>query len=185
MEYTVKSAYSSLRYDDTNYGRKWRGTEVSLDLDEGERGEWKSWLNTQHSKNEDRGIQSHHFMQVLDLVGYILAFLPCLFSSLLFSAICKAFSDNHFAFLYFFFFFLFDLIFKPQTLYLFCQTSKRICHRYTCAPHPEPSSLLPPHTISLGCPSAPAPSIQYRALNLDWQLVSYMILHMFVWIFSN
>ena len=22
MEYTVKSAYSSLRYDDTNYGRK-------------------------------------------------------------------------------------------------------------------------------------------------------------------
>ena len=51
--------------------------------------------------------------------------------------------------------------------------------------HPEPSSLLPPHTISLGCPSAPAPSIQYRALNLDWQLVSYMILHMFVWIFSN
>ena len=31
----------------------------------------------------------------------------------------------------------------------------------------------------LGCPSAPAPSIQYRASNLDWQLVSYMILYMF------
>ena len=82
MEYTVKSAYSSLRYDDTNYGRKWRGTEVSLDFDEGERGEWKSWLNTQHSKNEDRGIQSHHFMQVLDLVGYILAFFLLFFSQL-------------------------------------------------------------------------------------------------------
>ena len=41
------------------------------------------------------------------------------------------------------------------------------------------SSLLPPHTIPLGRPSAPAPSIQYRASNLDWQLVSYMILHMF------
>ena len=27
-------------------------------------------------------------------------------------------------------------------------------------PHPEPSSLLPPHTIPLGPPSAPAPSIQ-------------------------
>ena len=27
-----------------------------------ERGEWKSWLKTQHSKNEDHGIQSHHFM---------------------------------------------------------------------------------------------------------------------------
>ena len=35
-------------------------------------------------------------------------------------------------------------------------------------PHPEPSSLLPPHTIPLGRPSAPAPSIQYRASNLDW-----------------
>ena len=28
-------------------------------------------------------------------------------------------------------------------------------------------------------PSAPAPSIQYRASNLDWRLVSYMILCMF------
>jgi len=25
-------------------------------------GEWKSWLETQHSKNEDHGILSHHFM---------------------------------------------------------------------------------------------------------------------------
>ena len=24
--------------------------------------EWKSWLKTQHSKNEDHGIWSHHFM---------------------------------------------------------------------------------------------------------------------------
>ena len=31
-------------------------------LDKGERGEGKSWLKTQHSKNEDHGIQSHHFM---------------------------------------------------------------------------------------------------------------------------
>ena len=31
-------------------------------LDEGERGEWKSWLKTQHSKTKDHGIQSHHFM---------------------------------------------------------------------------------------------------------------------------
>ena len=38
---------------------------------------------------------------------------------------------------------------------------------------------LPPHTIPLGHPSAPAPSIQYHALNLDWQFVSYMILYMF------
>ena len=63
-------------------------------------------------------------------------------------------------------------------LYWFCHTSTWICHRYTRVPHPEPSSLLPPHTIPLGRPSALAPSIQYRALNLDWQLVSY-ILYMF------
>ena len=31
-------------------------------LDEGERGEQKSWLKTQHSENKDHGIQSHHFM---------------------------------------------------------------------------------------------------------------------------
>ena len=41
-------------------GRKWRETKETLD--EGERGEWKSWLKTQHSKNEDHGIQSHYFM---------------------------------------------------------------------------------------------------------------------------
>ena len=31
-------------------------------LDESERGEWKSWLKTQHLKNKVHGIQSHHFM---------------------------------------------------------------------------------------------------------------------------
>ena len=35
-------------------GRKQRGTKEPLD--EGERGEWKCWLKTQHSKNEDHGI---------------------------------------------------------------------------------------------------------------------------------
>ena len=39
-----------------------------------------------------------------------------------------------------------------------------LLHLYT---HPEPSSHLLPHTIPLGHPSAPAPSIQYRASNLD------------------
>ena len=31
-------------------------------LDEAKRGEWESWLRTQHSENKDHGIQSHHFM---------------------------------------------------------------------------------------------------------------------------
>ena len=73
-----------------------------------------------------------------------------------------------------FFFFL-----NFTILYWFCHISKWIRHRYTCVPHPEPSSLLPPHSIPLGHPSAPAPSIQYCASNLDWRLISYMLLYIF------
>ena len=71
------------------------------------------------------------------------------------------------------------ILFNFTILYWFCHISKWICHRYTYVPHPDPSSLLPPYTIPLGRPSAPAPSIQYHASNLDWQLVSYMILYIF------
>ena len=60
-------------------------------------------------------------------------------------------------------------------LYWFCHTSTWIHHRYTRV-HP---SLLPPRIIPLGHPSAPAPSIQYHASNLDWRFVSCMILYMF------
>ena len=76
-------------------------------------------------------------------------------------------------------FFYFILFLNFAILYWFCQISRWIHHRYTCVPHPEPSSLLPPHTILLGRPSAPAPSIQYHASNLDWRLISYMILYVF------
>ena len=79
----------------------------------------------------------------------------------------------------FFFFLNFILFLNFTILYWFCQISTWIRHRYTCVPHPEPSSLLPPHSIPLGRPSAPAPSIQYRASNLDWRLVPYMILYVF------
>ena len=72
-------------------------------------------------------------------------------------------------------FFLFYFIFKLYNIILVLPNIEM----YTCVPHPEPSSLLPPHTLPLGRPSAPAPSIQYRASNLDWWLVSYMILYMF------
>ena len=36
------------------YGRKWRGTKKPLG--ESERGEWKSWLKAQHSKNKDHDL---------------------------------------------------------------------------------------------------------------------------------
>ena len=45
------------------YGRKQRGTKEPLD--EGERGETKSWLQTQHSENEDHGIHSHDHSHLL------------------------------------------------------------------------------------------------------------------------
>ena len=64
-------------------------------------------------------------------------------------------------------------------LYWFCHTSTWICHKYTRVPHPEPPSLLPPHTIPLGRLSAPAPSILYPASNLDWRFISYMLLYLF------
>ena len=41
----------------------------------------------------------------------------------------------------------------------------------------NPLSHLPPHTIPLGHPSAPAPSILCPASNLDWRFVSYDIIH--------
>ena len=45
------------------YGRNWRGTKEPLD--ESERGEWKAWLKTQHSKNEAHDIWSQHFMETV------------------------------------------------------------------------------------------------------------------------
>ena len=52
---------NNLRYaDDTILMAESKETKEYLD--ESERGEWKSWLKTQHSKSEDHGIWSHHFM---------------------------------------------------------------------------------------------------------------------------
>ena len=81
--------------------------------------------------------------------------------------------DPLFACSYVFFFFHFTI------LYWFCHTSTWIRHRCTRVPNPEPSSHLPPHTISPGPPSAPAPSILCPVSNLDWQFVSYVIVYMF------
>ena len=84
---------------------------------------------------------------------------------------------------YFFLIFKFKFIYFNwrliTILYRFCHTSTWIHHRYTQVPHPEPPSHLHPHTIPLGHPSAPAPSILYPASNLYWLFISYMILYMF------
>ena len=81
--------------------------------------------------------------------------------------------------LFFLFIIIIIIFFYFTILYWFCHTSTCICHRCTHIPHPEPPSHLPPHTILLGHPSAPAPSFLDPASNLDWQFIFYMILYMF------
>ena len=53
---------NNLRYADDTTLMAESEEELKEPLDESERGESKSWLQTQHSENEDHGIQSHHFM---------------------------------------------------------------------------------------------------------------------------
>ena len=78
----------------------------------------------------------------------------------------------------YFLIFIFTLFYFTM-LYWFCHTLTWIHHGCTWVPNPEPPSHLPPHIISLYHPCAPAPSILYPVLNLDWWFVSYMIVYMF------
>ena len=71
------------------------------------------------------------------------------------------------------------LFFYFTILYWYCHTSTCIRHGCSRVPHPEPPSHLPPHTIPLGHPSAPAPSTLPHASNLDWRFISHMIVYMF------
>ena len=61
----------------------------------------------------------------------------------------------------------------------FGHTFTWISHGCTCVPHPEPLSLLPPHPIPQGHPSAPALSTLSHASNMDWQSISHMIIYIF------
>ena len=61
----------------------------------------------------------------------------------------------------FFLIFIFFISWRLITLQYcsgFCHTLTWISHGFTCIPHPDPPSHLPPHPIPLGLPSAPAPS---------------------------
>ena len=53
---------NSLRYADDTTLMAESEEELKKPLDESERRERKSWLQAQHSENEDHGIWSHHFM---------------------------------------------------------------------------------------------------------------------------
>ena len=109
----------------------------------------------------------------MEFIGSLIFFLPC---STPFLTPCHSFFFPSFFLKYKFIYFNWRLI---TILYWFCHTSTWIHH--THVPHSESPSHLPPHTIPLGYPSAPATSILYPALNLDWRFISYMILYMFQW----
>ena len=55
----------------------------------------------------------------------------------------------------------------------FCHTLTWISHGFTCIPHPDPSSHLPPHLVPLGLPSAPALSTSLK--NPNWAGDLYII----------
>ena len=80
---------------------------------------------------------------------------------------------------FFIYFFKFYFIFKIYNIVLVLPNIEmNLPQVYMCSPS---WTLLPPPSPyhPLGRPSAPAPSIQYRASNLDRRLVSYMILCVF------
>ena len=87
-------------------------------------------------------------------------------SSAEFILLGKGVDTRPISFFFFFLIFIFSL-FYFTILYLFCHILTWIRHGCTWVPNPEPPSHRPPHTISLGHPSAPAPSILYPASNLD------------------
>ena len=84
-----------------------------------------------------------------------------------------------FSFFFFFIFLKFYFIFKPYNIVLVLPNIEM--NPPQVYPRSPSWTLLPPPspTLPLGHPSAPAPNIQYCALNLDWWFVSYMILYMF------
>ena len=53
---------NNLRYGDDTTQMAESEEELKEPLDEGERGELKSWFEIQHSKNQDHSIWFHHFM---------------------------------------------------------------------------------------------------------------------------
>ena len=55
----------------------------------------------------------------------------------------------------------------------FCHTLTWISHGFTCVPHPNPPSRLPPYPIPLGLPSAPGPST--CLMHLTWAGISFTL----------
>ena len=56
---------------------------------------------------------------------------------------------------------------------VFCHTLTWISHGFTCVPHPNPPSRLPPHPIPLGLPSAPA--LSTCLMHPTWAVISFTL----------
>ena len=83
--------------------------------------------------------------------------------------------------IFYFYFYFFCLLFLLYFTLQYCMVLPYIDmnpHGCTCVPKHEPPSHLPPHNISLGHHRAPAPSMLYPALDIDWRFDSYMIVYM-------
>ena len=88
----------------------------------------------------------------------------------------RDFYFHFFIFIFFILKFLFLLYFTLQYCIGFAlhwHESTTGAHAFPNLNHPPPH--LPPHNISLGHHRAPAPSMLYPALNIDWRFDSYMI----------
>ena len=106
----------------------------------------------------------------------------CLFIILFFLLLFFFTADEVFIYLFIYF----------TILYWFCHTSTWIHHRYTRVPHPEPSSHLPPHLISLGCPArtwkqprCPSADEWIRKLWYIYTMEYYSAIKKYIWISSN
>ena len=75
-------------------------------------------------------------------------------------------------FLYFFpFIFISWRLITLQYCSGFCHALTWISHEFTSAPHPDPTSRLPPHPIPLGLPSVPA------LIEVSWQTTVLIHIH--------
>ena len=89
----------------------------------------------------------------------------------------QTFERNVFIYFLFFKIFIFTLLYNTVLVLPYININLPWVYISSHSWTPEPPSYLPPHTIPLGYPSAPAPSILYPASNLDWRFVSYMIVY--------
>ena len=61
----------------------------------------------------------------------------------------------------------------------FCHTLTWISHGFTCVPHPDPPSCLPPPSHPSGSSQCTSCERLSHASNLDWRSVSHLIIYMF------